>query len=44
VLTSKWVQKRTAIERRQTVELIISEENDYGIGNGTVTHIFPGSL
>jgi len=32
-------QKSTAdIERRQTVELVISEENDYGIGNG---RLFP---
>src|ERR1700761_7629878 len=41
VLTSGWAQKRTAgIERRETVELIISEENDYGIGNGTVAYLF----
>ncbi|KAH9029739.1 hypothetical protein EDB83DRAFT_2653035 [Lactarius deliciosus] len=29
---SEW--KLTSIERRPTVELIVSEENDYGIGNG----------
>jgi hypothetical protein len=36
VLMDDWAtQKSTAaIERRQTIELVISEENDYGIGNG----------
>ena len=28
------------IERRPTVELFLSEENDYGIGNGTVSLSF----
>ena len=28
------------IERRPTVELIVSEENDYGIGNGESPLIF----
>jgi hypothetical protein len=37
LLTDEWVhtqKKTTAIERTQTIELVISEENDYGIGNG----------
>jgi len=31
----EWIQKSTAaLERKETVELVLSEENDYGIGNG----------
>ena len=29
------------IERRPTVELVVSEENDYGIGNGEHEHLPP---
>ena len=43
LLTFEWAQKPTAgIERRPTIELFPSDENDYGIGNGIVTH-FPDS-
>ena len=42
LLTFERAQKPTAgIERRPTIELFPTDENDYGIGNGTVTH-FPG--
>ena len=38
-LTSERAQKRTeGIERRPTIELFPSDENDYGIGNGTEIH------
>ena len=34
------MQKSAAlIERRPTVELVVSEENDYGIGNGVSPHL-----
>jgi hypothetical protein len=43
LLTFERAQKPTAgIERRPTIELFPTDENDYGIGNGTVTH-FLGS-
>jgi hypothetical protein len=33
----RWIQKSTAaIERKETIELVVSEENDYGIGNGKI--------
>ena len=43
MLISEWSQKRTALERRETIELVPSEENDYGIGSGTVTHFLAAS-
>lgn len=44
-MNDECVQKPTpVIERRPIVELVISEENDYGIGNGRLLFLLPRFL